>query len=353
MKKPTQFTKKNSREKETIQFKKTPPISFASLKKDIENIGKRFAGGKKTFSQLLRKYEVFLILCILCILSIPILFFLILYFLVQINSEKLSKMSFPQANAKRYPSYDNKNVLATSASAYVVYEIESRVMVVAKNEQFRFSPASTAKIMTALISAEKYPLQKTLTARNVQRIEGSKMGLDAGEVITVENLLYGLMLPSGNDAAVTLAQNYPGGIAGFVRKMNEKANELKLYNTQFFDPSGYDDRNYITAFDLARLTAAAIKNNTISRIVKTKSKTVYNKQRSIEHKLVNLNKLLDKQGTTGVKTGFTEEAGGVLVTSFVESGKTYIIVVLRSEDRFADTEMLIENVVKSVRLLKY
>lgn len=237
--------------------------------------------------------------------------------------------------------------------AYIVYDPKTRAIVAGKNEHLRFAPASTAKIMTATIVLETFSLDKVLTAQDVDQVQGSKMDLTNGEKMIVENLLYGLMLPSGNDAAHVFAANYPGGVGAFVNRMNSKAHDLKLENTKFIDPAGYEDENYTTAFDLARLGAYAIGNPAFAKIVSTRTKTVTDISGKIEHKLVNLNELLGVDGVTGIKTGFTDEAGEVLVTSVAQKDRTYIIVVLNSPDRFGDTKNVIEQALKRIHVFSY
>lgn len=240
-----------------------------------------------------------------------------------------------------------------NAKAYIVYAPEPRVIINSKNPYFRFSPASTAKVMTALVALGYYRLDTVLTVRNIKMVTGSKMGLKDNETITARNLLYGLLLPSGNDAAAVLAQNYPGGENKFINQMNKTAQELGLKNTKFTDPAGLRDDNYTTAFDLARLSAFALKKNVFATIVKTPSIQVKSIDSVWTHSLTNLNQLLSNNDVTGVKTGFTNEAGGVLITSAVRDGKTYIIVVMKSLDRFADSSMLLNNVVRRIKLLRY
>ena len=252
-------------------------------------------------------------------------------------------------------AYLNKEVedIQVNSRAFIIYDPKSRSTIVGKNEHLRFAPASTVKIMTALIAIEEYPLDKIFTAEGIGAITGSKMDLEEGEKITVENLLYGLMLPSGNDAAYMLAQNYPGGREQFVKRMNEKTRELKLENTHFVDPAGFENDNYTTAFNLARLASFAMEDKVFRKIVATKEKIVYDSSGKIVHELKNLNELLGINGVNGIKTGFTEEAGGVLVTSVEQGGKEYIIVVLNSTDRFEDTQAIIINAIKNIALMSY
>jgi D-alanyl-D-alanine carboxypeptidase len=240
-----------------------------------------------------------------------------------------------------------------SAEAVIVFEKDSRSVIMQKRGSLRFAPASTTKIMTALVVLEHYDTNQYLPAFGVSQIEGSKMGLVEGEEVKVIDLLYGLMLPSGNDAAHVLASNYPGGKDAFVSKMNKKAEEFRLYNTHFRDPAGLDDSNYTTAFDLARLALVALENDILKKVVETRYITVYDRTFVYEHKLENLNKLLDTEGIFGVKTGYTDEAGQVLVTSFESKGKTYIIVVLKSEDRFSDTEKVLTDVIEKIQFQRF
>ena len=319
---------------------------FLSLKK------KKTTKTKKTPSLLrhltLKPFVIALLVINLAVSVVLIyLFFLIISNLT--SSIKVNKMK-----ASAFPFYLKLGQeLNVSSKSLIVYEPEGRVTVMGKNENFRFSPASTAKIMSAVIALEYYSLNQVLVASDLKSVEGSRMGLFEGEQITVENLLYGMMLPSGNDAAYVIAKNYPGGIPYFVTKMNEKVKELKLKNTEFFDPAGYSDENYTTAIDLAKIAAYAMTNPEFKKIVSTRQTKVYDVNRVIPHDLNNLNKLLSEQNVNGVKTGFTEEAGGVLVTSVDNQGKNYIVVVLKSKDRFYDTEELIQKVVKSINLISY
>lgn len=239
------------------------------------------------------------------------------------------------------------------SKAFIAYDTDARVVVAGKNENLRFAPASAAKIMTAIVSLEAYAIDDTLKAVGVSSVVGSKMGLFEDEEMTVLNLLYGLMLPSGNDAAYVLASNYTGGFSAFVARMNEKAKELNMQNTKFFDPAGYDDNNYTTAIDMARLGAFAIKNPNLAKIVATRYISVTDVTGQNVHELTNLNEMLGKNGVNGIKTGFTDEAGGVLVTSINHENRYYIVVVLKSPDRFADTKSVIDEAISKIRLIFY
>ena len=234
-------------------------------------------------------------------------------------------------------------VPAIAAAGVLIKDIPSGMVLYAKNERVKFPPASTTKIMTALISLEKYHLDDVMTVKTIVN-DGKKMGLVLGEQITVESLLYGALVHSANDAAYVLAENYPGGVAKFVEKMNEKAKQLNLSETHFANPIGFDDVNqYTTARDLAKLAQIALTDKIFSKIVGTKSITVSDVNFYNFHDLKNVNELLGKvAGVSGVKTGFTENAGEILVSEVKKQDRTVLFVVLKSGDRFGDTTRLID-----------
>lgn len=229
---------------------------------------------------------------------------------------------------------------ALNAEAAIVMDNDSKVFLFAKNPSVQFSMASTTKIMTALVGLSHFRMQDILTVQD-DTIEGSTIGFKKGEQVTFEDLLYAMLLPSGNDAAMALADNFPGGKDAFVEQMNKKAKELSLFQTHYTNPAGLDDEgNYTTVVDLARLGSVALQNVELTKVVSTKEKSIKTVTGNV-YTLVNLNKLLGNNGVTGIKTGFTDEAGGVLVTSKKEGNKTFILVVMKSQDRFADTKYLL------------
>lgn len=290
---------------------------------------------------------------VVCIVLDMVLLVVIAFLMNKIQLNALNTLQEGAIYKTPLPYVSSDVSVNAGAKALVVYDPSTRTIVYGKNYTFRFSPASTAKIMTATLALEHYNLNAVIAVNGVSTVVGSKMGLVEGEQMSIQNLLYGLMLPSGNDAAFVLASNYPGGYHSFVKKMNEKAKELYLYNTHFVDPAGYDDANYTTAQDLARLAAYAMTNTMFRKIVSTKHILVFNTQKTIPHDLTNLNELLGMKGIEGVKTGFTNEAGEVLVTAYDYQGKMYIIVVLNSSDRFGDTEKVINDVVDKIQLISY
>lgn len=248
-----------------------------------------------------------------------------------------------------YPVLKKTIIAEISARGAVVMDADSKVVLYSKNPDLRFSSASTAKIMTALTALDHFKLEDFLTVQN-PAVEGAVLGLKAGQKISFENLLYGLLLPSANDAAITLAQNFKSEDE-FVRKMNQNAIKLNLYNTHYDDPAGLeDDGDYTTPLDLARLSSVAIKNEIFAKIVSTKEKTVADVS-GRQYLLKNLNKLLGFEDINGIKTGTTKGAGEVLVTSKKEGEHTIIIVVMGSSDRYSDTQKLINMISGNVTYL--
>lgn len=234
----------------------------------------------------------------------------------------------------------------TNSRRYIVYDRISKSMIIGKNEDVKSAMASTTKIMTTIVILEKSDLDETVTvSAKAGGTGGSRLGLKRGDKASVRDLLYGLMLRSGNDAAVALAEHVGGSVKGFAELMNEKAIELGLTNTHFVTPHGLDDANhYTTALELAKLTDYAMDNETFAKIVGTKSTTIYinNQPRQIN----NTNELLGVlNGVVGVKTGFTNNAGRCLVTETKRNNMDIITIVLGADtkkDRTKDSVNLIE-----------
>ena len=234
----------------------------------------------------------------------------------------------------------------TNSRRYIVYDRISKSMIIGKNEDVKSAMASTTKIMTTIVILEKSDLDETVTvSAKAGGTGGSRLGLKRGDKASVRDLLYGLMLRSGNDAAVALAEHVGGSVKGFAELMNEKAIELGLTNTHFVTPHGLDDANhYTTALELAKLTDYAMDNETFAKIVGTKSTTIYinNQSRQIN----NTNELLGVlNGVVGVKTGFTNNAGRCLVTETKRNNMDIITIVLGADtkkDRTKDSVNLIE-----------
>lgn len=229
-----------------------------------------------------------------------------------------------------------------TAQGVLVTDIPSGIIMYEKNPHVRFAPASTTKIVTALVALDHFKPDSILTVKTEDPNEAT-MGLVRGEKITMESLLYGLLVKSANDAALTIAENYPGGMKNFVTAMNQKARDLNLKDTRFTNPMGFDDTNhYTTSYDLARFARLALKNPQIAKIVATRSITVSDTDYKYFHELRNVNQLLGGiQGVAGVKTGFTENAEECLVTLVKRNGREILTIVLKSGDRFGETSSLI------------
>lgn len=230
-----------------------------------------------------------------------------------------------------------------TATGVVVLDIDSGVYLYKRNETIELPPASTTKLLTALVALDNYNLDDVVTVREMNT-NGQSMGLVPGEKISVENLLYGALILSGNDAARALAEYYPGGQQKFVEAMNAKAGELHLTQSTFTNPVGYDEPNHkMTPLDLARLGEAALNNKTIAKMVAIPQITISDVTHTYFHQLKNVNELLGKiPGVGGIKTGWTETAGENLITLIERNGHRIITVVLHSQDRFGDTSRLID-----------
>lgn len=230
-----------------------------------------------------------------------------------------------------------------SVQSAIALDVLSMVPLYEKDAGLLLSPASTTKIMTALVALDYYPLEKVLTVGEMA-VEGQKIGLGPGEQITVRALLYGLLIGSGNDAAAVLADNFPEREAGFVWAMNRKAEELKLEGTHFSNYSGLDSPDhYSTARDMARMTVTALKNPLFAEIVAIKAETITDVTGEVKHVLKNTNELVgEMEGVKGVKTGWTQNAGECLVTLVSRDGREVLTVLLGSQNRFAETRILID-----------
>lgn len=233
---------------------------------------------------------------------------------------------------------------------YAVYDRLSGRCIYGKDENKQTAMASTTKIMTSIVVVENCNLDDivTVTAK-AAGTGGSRLGLHTDDEIKVLDLLYGLMLKSGNDAAVALAIHTSGSVEEFAKLMNQKAEELGLKDTNFVTPHGLDNsEHYTTAYELAKITDYALKNETIAKLVKTKTATIYINGNSMQ--INNTNELLGNvEGVYGVKTGFTNNAGRCLVTSVKRGDMDVIIVVLGADtrkDRAKDTMKLIEYAYK-------
>lgn len=264
-----------------------------------------------------------------------------------INSEESNAIETGTSNENKKPTLNSRR--------YAVYDRASGTTVYGKDENRQTAMASTTKIMTAVIVLENcQDLNETVTIEaKAATTGGSRLGLQNGDKITINDLLYGLLLRSGNDAAIALAIHVGGDVKGFAELMNNKAKELNLKNTNFVTPHGLDDPNHFTTVsELAKLTDYALRNVKFSQIVKTTITTISINGNNKEIK--NTNELLcgNIEGVYGVKTGFTNIAGRCLVTSVKRNDMDLIIVVLGADtrkDRAQDTLKLIDYSFKTFR----
>lgn len=249
----------------------------------------------------------------------------------------VSKFIFPSPTPDLSPKSKNLPLPTISAKHVMILDSGTKQVIYQKSADDSVPPASTTKIMTALVALDAFPLNQQITVTQSYK-DGQVVGFQPGEVLTVEQLLYALLVQSGNDAAEILAENFTGGRQEFINAMNSKAADLHLTHTSFTNPTGLDEEgHYSSAADLARLADISMNNTEFARIVGTENAVLPG-----NHVLTNLNQLLGKvPGVLGIKTGFTDNAGQALVT-LVDRGHPLIIVVLKSTDRFSDTQKLID-----------
>ncbi len=240
------------------------------------------------------------------------------------------------------PVLKNQSILPeVFAEGVYVVDLPSFSPVLKRNEHTQFFPASTTKIISALVARDLFKPEDVITVKETTS-EGQLMNLIYGEKITVENLLYGLLVHSANDAAFALANHT--GYNKFITLMNKKAKELHMNESSFTNPAGFDEPGTTTSpFDLALAGRELLKDTYLSKIVATKEIIISDIDYTLFHKLTNVNKLLGEiQGLGGLKTGYTENAGENLVSFYKKNGSQYIIVVLKSPDRFTDTTAIVQ-----------
>lgn len=256
----------------------------------------------------------------------------------KIDNNEINKTIETSANLNDEPKINSRSA--------VVIDRKSKNIIYGKNENVKKAMASTTKIMTAMVVIQNTNLNNIVEiSKKAAGTGGSRLGLKAGDKITVKDLLYGLLLRSGNDCAVALAEYVAGSVKEFSNLMNQNAQMLGLNNTHFVTPHGLDEEeHYTTAYELAILADYALNNEVFAQIVNTKSYTININKNS--KTLNNTNELLGNlNGVYGVKTGFTNGAGRCLVTSIKRGNLDVICVVLGADtkkDRTRDSAKLIE-----------
>ena len=232
---------------------------------------------------------------------------------------------------------ESQQLAEISANAALVYDVDSDQILFSRNADLALPPASLTKLMTALLVLEKDDLQASVTILEEDLIGNTNMGLEAGEVLSVEQLLFGMLINSANDAAMALARHEAGSVDLFVAQMNQRSAELALPSSHFVNPHGLDAETHLSsARDLLLLTRTLWKFPLFQQIVSTKQITIAG------HALLNTNELLGGAlAINGVKTGTTDNAGECLITGWLSKGHQRFVVVLGSRDRYTDTRQSI------------
>ncbi len=282
---------------------------------------------------------------------INLFFFVYLIFSLQtpvfadsLKIDKSINLTHPKVIETSSSSSTEPNINARHA---VILDRFSKQIIYGKKENEKCKMASTTKIMTCLVALENSSLSDdVIISKRAASIHGSRLGLSENDKISFKHLLYGLMLCSGNDAAIAIAEHVGGSVENFVKIMNKKATNLNLSSTNFVTPHGLDDDNhYTTAYDLAILTNYALNNKTFFKIVSTKYYTVNINGKSKD--ISNTNELLGNyNGIYGVKTGFTNGANRCLVTACKQNDLDIICIVLGCDTKKNRTQ-------DSIKLLNY
>lgn len=252
--------------------------------------------------------------------------------------------------AQRLDKIEN---LSINARAYIALDINSKSVLVENNSEIIMPMASTTKILTALVALKYGDLDKKIEiSKRSASIQGSTVGYLKGEKISLLELIYGLMLRSGNDAAIAIAEGISGSVEEFVKVMNEYALNLGLIDTHFYSPHGLDnEEHYTTAYDMALITSEAKKSDIFNRIVR--SKEVDGKAYGFSRSYNNINKILWLMPfADGVKTGYTGQAGKCLVTSADFKGHEIVIVVFNAPERWKETIKIFNYVEKNFEYKK-
>ncbi len=257
---------------------------------------------------------------------------------------------FSQSWLNAHPASD---VPPMTAQGAIVLDRDTQQILFAKNIDVRRPPASIMKVITAMVALDSGKPSQTLTiSASAANMEPNRMGLTAGENVTVQDLLYGLLLDSGNDAAEALAEGLggstsatsPNGRDAFLQKMNDKAAGLGLKNTHFVDAAGLDDDNLTTPYDMAVLADAALTGYpTIRNVVSTKEISIAGNASHKWFRPVNLNDLLwDYPGTYGMKVGYTDAAGYTIVLAAQKNNRNVMIVLMGSQHHFTEGRKLFD-----------
>jgi serine-type D-Ala-D-Ala carboxypeptidase (penicillin-binding protein 5/6) len=278
---------------------------------------------------------------------------LLLFYPVKI----IEKQAFYLRPLSTIPVYKNPNIdknnlwetLSLTAESAYAFDLESGTLLYEKESRLKLYPASTIKMLTALVAVDYYQLDELLSVDSESKIIGNKINLQAGEKLLVKDLLAALLISSANDSAYVLANNYAGGLNAFVIAMNKKAQELNLEDSFLMNPAGLDAPQQLsTARDLNILARELLKNDFLRGLVATPYLEINSfaeansGRQSSFYQLFNTNQLLGRLGgVSGVKTGTTNLAGQVLVTLVKRNGREILISLMNSQDRYEDTQKLL------------
>ncbi len=249
-----------------------------------------------------------------------------------------------QAEQITQPTFISSERPVLTAKSYLLFDQNSNSVLISENPNQKLPIASLTKLITAHIISQENDLQEVVTVPlEATRVGGSTMYLRAGERITIENLLKGLLINSANDAAITLAVHNAGSTEEFVQKMNQYALDLNMNDSHFSNPMGYDSpENYSTASDLLNITLQVIQNPNLTNFANIQSTTVTSSNGLISHNLRNTNKELQNfQQINGLKTGTTNTAGQCLISTTNQSNPQ-ISIIIGSNSRFQDTKTMLD-----------
>jgi len=284
--------------------------------------------------------------------NVKSVFLVIIFALVMLLNAEFIKMN-------NYFAYA-KNDVKTSAKAMLVMDVNSGRVLYSKNDNEKLPMASTTKIITAIVAIENNDDLERLVEIDDEMtgIEGTSIYLKKGEHLTIRELLYGLMLRSGNDSAIAIAKATSGSVDAFMDLANKFCKNIGACDTNLTNPHGLpDDNHYTTARDLALISSYAMKNVEFAKIVNTKQKTIQNELNSSKKRVLNnKNKLLkNMEIANGIKTGYTKKAGRCFVGSATYNDMTLVCVLLNCNPMFEECKMLLENAFseyKNIELVK-
>jgi len=252
-----------------------------------------------------------------------------------------SNLNLQEEDDTKSTSFDINSL--TSKSVYIE-DIDTATQLFEKNGERVLLPASTTKIMTALVARQEYKLDDVFTIPDIFQIDGYSIGLFKGEKMRVDQLLKAALIQSSNDAAYTLALNHPNGLDGFVKLMNQKVADFNLKSTYFENPAGFDnDSQRSSAHDLAIISKEFMKDDFLREVVGAKEDIISDESGVYKHYLYSTNELLGvDESVVGIKTGTTEGAHQVLITQFNREDRNILIIVMGSDDRYEETSQLID-----------